>query len=1665
MHNTFHIFIKRVMVLCITIIAAYTTSAQAQTNQVNIFADRNVILEGTVAPIVIESSLTESVAITASISGLPMGGPTTAMLSVSELALSTGTSIASFEVSVQDNDEPQASNETFTVEFAAPAALPLQLPSLTFTIPPNDLTAAVTAAVRLNLNTTANMTGINIAPTLQDSKSFIVSSTNLRLIVNTGIVTPARFPFPVDMELSQKRLYGPAERLNLTVHHIDTLHSLTKPTAQAQIDTGDTHTCIIKADRTVACWGNNDSDRSSPISSIQGVDDDTKFLAVSVADRHSCAIKADSRIACWGSNGSYRSQPISSPQDVNSNTKFLTVSAGGYHNCGIRADSRVACWGLNFRGSAEPTSSPDVDDTTQFLAVSAGLFYSCGIKVDGRMACWGYDRYNQGSPTSSIQDVTADTRFVAINAGGQHSCGIKANDTVACWGDNSRDQSSPTSSPAVDATTRFHAVSVGTGYSCGIKAEDSTVACWGDNNRGQATPASSPHGVDATTRFLAVSAGNFRACGIKAADSTVACWGFDSGDLYSNLSSDFQYISTAADVVRLAERSENITDAVELREVRGVVEVLHPPLLINENDTATFTLFLATQGPIKPITITLTIADEDKPFLKINPEQIVLTEASTEGQTTITAGDDNEVITRDPIDIMFAIEPRDNIHLVSTVNAFVATIVDDDAYTLSFTQERITLAEGQSTNVSLNIDPPPTATHPVAVTFPITTDAVHHRGQLDIDPPQVLFTRSSTQREVTVTAVDDILPEDTTRFTVSIAAPPNTPTTAGTTLLVEVLPDTDPPLVTAYAASNIVPEGTAATVVINAILRQPLTIQINTTPTLMSVATTTTVSTSELTLSPQVPSASFHVSAVDNNEPQTGNAAFNVQLMSLQSTHTQSTLTFIVPPNDLTAVATTPAPVFKVTDITQTVMVNIQPTLEDNKSFVVSSTDSRLVPAGIITQAHSPLLVDVALAKDARVRQQEQLNLTIHHIDTRPPVSEPTAQAQIGAGGGHSCAIKDNNTVACWGSSTNNRTNPASADGIDDATRLLAISAGAAHSCGIKTDNTAVCWGSSTNNRTNPASADDIHANTKFLAIDAGGEHNCGIGVDGRVFCWGNPANNRTDPTSSPQGVSTATRFLAISAGGEHSCGIGIDGRMFCWGNPANDRTDPASSIQDVSTDTQFLAMSAGAKHSCGIKVDNTVACWGSDAVGQSSPTTAAGFYDTTRFIAISAGAEHSCALSMEGTALCWGNPANDRTDPTSHPDVNANTTFLAISAGGAHSCGITADSRVVCWGLADDNRTNPAVAGIQQASIAADMVHLAERREVFPNAIEFQEVIDIAVPYPELLLNRGASTRLILFAFSSATTKSATITLQVADPNNPPILNVNPRSLTLSNTNQQGVITITVAGNIGASTYIDPVRIMFRVAADNVRITPPNEDNTINVIIANPDLYNVSLATPDITIAEGTTRIITLNIEPPPSNPVTINLHNSSTDQITVDSTVTFTPGTMSTTATISVPDDSDKEPEITHIIRLTAEQADTRTHISTPELAVTIPADNDRAITITVMPTSLELSPDDSASIHIAVPPRFLITGPVFITADTSDGFITVSPAQLVLNPINPAGSMTVALTSMPPAQTQVSTITLTALSATEEIRLPDDSITVNIINLGINLKIKVYLEGALP
>ena len=130
---------------------------------------------------------------------------------------------------------------------------------------------------------------------------------------------------------------------------------------------GAQHTCALLDDGTVWCWGHNnryqidttDTVVRQPVvvPGVTGIDTSSPYtrIAIDAGNLHTCAIRNDRTVVCWGSNafgqlGDGNVAMRSGPVDVMGVDDALELDTGANHSCIIREGGSVWCWGDNSAG-------------------------------------------------------------------------------------------------------------------------------------------------------------------------------------------------------------------------------------------------------------------------------------------------------------------------------------------------------------------------------------------------------------------------------------------------------------------------------------------------------------------------------------------------------------------------------------------------------------------------------------------------------------------------------------------------------------------------------------------------------------------------------------------------------------------------------------------------------------------------------------------------------------------------------------------------------------------------------------------------------------------------------------------------------------------------------------------------------------------------------------------------------------------------------------------------------------------------------------------------------------------------------------------------------------------------------------------------------------------
>jgi alpha-tubulin suppressor-like RCC1 family protein len=344
---------------------------------------------------------------------------------------------------------------------------------------------------------------------------------------------------------------------------------------------GGNHTCALRANGQVRCWGENlrgqvgDGTfaliRPSP-TTVQGLGG---AVALAVGQEYSCARRADGDVRCWGRGDGGQLGDLGTTDQATQDSVIVSrscglsgctftpladatdIATGLQHACALQVDDRIRCWGTNTLGQlgdgdTNPQPNPQSllyvmptvvgsAGTIGGRSISAQLAETCTRRADGTAACW--------DSTLTPAALTGFTRTLTVAPGTSHKCALRADGLVQCVGRNQFGQigngaggpfSPDVTDPAqglVSGLTDVASIASGQDFTCALRVTGS-VRCWGRNSFGQLGNDPTPGGFSAT-RFeaspvsvqglgdaIAIAAGREHACAVRVGGAVI-CWGFN----------------------------------------------------------------------------------------------------------------------------------------------------------------------------------------------------------------------------------------------------------------------------------------------------------------------------------------------------------------------------------------------------------------------------------------------------------------------------------------------------------------------------------------------------------------------------------------------------------------------------------------------------------------------------------------------------------------------------------------------------------------------------------------------------------------------------------------------------------------------------------------------------------------------------------------------------------------------------------------------------------------------------------------------------------------------------------------------------------------------------------------------------------------------------------
>lgn len=417
----------------------------------------------------------------------------------------------------------------------------------------------------------------------------------------------------------------------------------TNDTASDTADAGDGSADATDDVADTADTGTVEIDSGVDTGTDTGIDTGTPDTApvvpinkLSLGEGHTCGLKSDGSVYCWGvddkgqlgdgtSYGTGRSAPSTPVMDQSSGSLVQlagaaeVIAADGF-SCARMTAGDVKCWGYHYNGAlgdgrtntttgTSPYAVPaavttvGITDATH-LAGSAAANFACAVLGDTSVKCWGYNGGGQvgngakSSPTATsvtplrvgtpvpvyIDGATSGTKLTGvtqISANYWTVCATLSDKTARCWGSNTyanigmgkSGQSTADGGDGPEFGERLRPTSptglidvaemrVGTYHTC-ARHDDGTVSCWGRNNYGEVGDGGAigakvvrktPVKLTAISGVSQLALGSGFTCA-RLATGSVSCWGRNNiGQLGNGTTTDSLTPTTVT----------GITDAVEI---------------------------------------------------------------------------------------------------------------------------------------------------------------------------------------------------------------------------------------------------------------------------------------------------------------------------------------------------------------------------------------------------------------------------------------------------------------------------------------------------------------------------------------------------------------------------------------------------------------------------------------------------------------------------------------------------------------------------------------------------------------------------------------------------------------------------------------------------------------------------------------------------------------------------------------------------------------------------------------------------------------------------------------------------------------------------------------------------------------------------------------------
>jgi cysteine-rich repeat protein len=382
------------------------------------------------------------------------------------------------------------------------------------------------------------------------------------------------------------------------------------------------------------------------------------------------------------------------------------------------------------------------------------------------------------------------------------------------------------------------------------------------------------------------------------------------------------------------------------------------------------------------------------------------------------------------------------------------------------------------------------------------------------------------------------------------------------------------------------------------------------------------------------------------------------------------------------------------------------------------------------------------------------------HVPTAVVLPGGLGAIDLGLGEDHSCAVLEDNTVACWGDDISGQLGDG-ASGADNGVATLVpglavindVEGGEDATCALDDLGQVRCWGDNIDGALGIGSTVD-NPNPQLVALPSaaqaialGDQFACALLATDDVYCWGEAsdfqlASGDLVPQLVPGAAIgvPAVDLVDIVAGGRGACVVSATNQRWCWGYSEEGQLGIAPFFQLEPDPVLFsgpvsaVALDAPQYRGviCGVLLDGTVECAGDGTLVSAAVTGAAGYFEPISYhltvptplplVAgvgqVGMGDGFICAATA-ANVQCWGNNSSRQLGQGGASTVDILTPVPVMGLGPVNelevgtqfACARTGGT-VQCWGENGNSQTGEGVTTTDQ-SLPVTVMGLADATDI----------------------------------------------------------------------------------------------------------------------------------------------------------------------------------------------------------------------------------------------------------------------------------------------------------------------------------------------------------------